>query len=246
MRCFGPLAVTVGGEPLDLSAVRPRARSTFRLLALYAGLPVHREYLVDALWPDRSLADSTRSVQVTISALRRLLRTSGAEAAGFAIVRDSDTYCLDVARDVDVDVVRFRAALDEADAQRRAGNDEQAVADLRSALDLYADDPLPEEGPNDWVVHERDRYRRRAADAAQLLAELHLEAGDGAAAVVAAERGLRRDRYRDALWHLLIAGHELAGERAAASQARKAYDGVLLELGVEPAESPLAATISTV
>jgi two-component SAPR family response regulator len=82
------------------------------------------------------------------------------------------------------------------------------------------------------VTAERDRLRLAAADASQLRAELLLEAGQFADAAAEADRGLRIDQYRDALWRLLVAANTSAGDPAAARRSQERYDAVLRELGV--------------
>ena len=54
-------------------AVRPRARSTLRFLALRAGDPVHRDTLAAELWPDLDRESALRGEQVALSSLRSLL-----------------------------------------------------------------------------------------------------------------------------------------------------------------------------
>ncbi|HET9441904.1 MAG TPA: winged helix-turn-helix domain-containing protein, partial [Acidimicrobiales bacterium] len=100
VRCFGPLAVEIGGRPVDLRSIKPRVRSLLRLLAMEAGRPVHRDRLVDSLWPGE--ADSrvgTRNLQVAISALRQHLEPGVARGAAALVVREGDTYRLNVAGD---------------------------------------------------------------------------------------------------------------------------------------------------
>ena len=74
IRCFGQFEIEVAGRPVDLSAVKPKARAALRLLALHAGRPVHRELLAEALWPDANGRHaSIRNLQVAISSLRQAL-----------------------------------------------------------------------------------------------------------------------------------------------------------------------------
>jgi DNA-binding SARP family transcriptional activator len=234
VRCLGPLQVDVGDGPIDLGAIKPRVRTLLRILAMHAGRPVHRDKLVEWLWPGE--ADprvGTRNLQVAISSLRQLLEPGVARGAATILVRDGDTYRLDVPGDR-VDIGRFETLVAAARAARVAGEAERAVDAFGAALDLYAGELLAEEGAAEWVLPERDRLRTAAVDAAQGRAELLLAAGDAAAAATEADRGLRLDQYRDELWRVSIAANEAAGQRAAAGRVRERYDAVLRELGVTP------------
>ena len=214
LRCFGGFSLSVGGVEVDCNAVKPRARSALHLLALARGRPVHRETLVAALWPDVDARSGTRNLHVVVSSLRGLL------APGF-VVRDGDAYRLALPDDADVDLRVFEAGIADA-----------TVEGLQGALDAYAGELLPEDGPADWVVEERDRYRLQAAGAARSLAELQMAAGNVAAAAAVCERGLHIDRYNDDLWRLLADAYAAADNHAAAIRARKGYEDVLAELGI--------------
>ena len=103
---------------------------------------------------------------------------------------------------------------------------------FRQTLDLYGGDLLAEDGPAEWVIEPRDRYRAGALEAAQGLAEILMKRGDPAGAAQACATGLWIDRLHDPLWRLLIEARERAGDSGAASRARSDYARVLKELGL--------------
>ena len=129
----------------------------------------------------------------------------------------------------------FEALLASAAASQAAGDDDAAGDGLRTALERYRGDLLPEDGPAEWLVEARDRARIAAVSAARSLAVLRLRAGDHAGAVQACLRGVAIDRYDDALWRLLVEAHERAGDRSAAHRARRGYEQMLADLGIGPA-----------
>src|SRR4029079_8226919 len=104
---------------------------------------------------------------------------------------------------------------------------EGGAAAYNRALDLYTGELLPEDGPADWVVHERERRRDEASESAHAVAEMHLERGDPVAAAGACQRRLHGEQYDDALWRLCIGASEKAGDAAAAARARQKYDRIL-------------------
>lgn len=230
--CFGPFEVLCGGRALDLSAVKPRARMVLQLLAVGGGHPVHRDELLAALWPDDDMRSGTRNLQVAISSLRQLLDPAAAREAASLIPRQGDAYLLALRPGDTLDVARFAAAGARAAAARRTGDRAGELGALWEALDAYRGELLAGSGSADWVVERRERFRMNAAEAAQELASTLLEGGDAAGAVVAAERGLAVDRYRDGLWRALIAAFVANSDRAAAAKATKDYDAVLAELGI--------------
>ncbi|HEY1480380.1 MAG TPA: hypothetical protein VGF46_10140, partial [Gaiellales bacterium] len=71
-----------------------------------------------------------------------------------------------------------------------------------------------------------------------------LEHGDPSAAATACELGLARDRQHDALWRLLIAAREQAGDLALAVHARREYERMLGALDRAPARHGAVRPIS--
>ncbi|MGA8015777.1 MAG: winged helix-turn-helix domain-containing protein [Candidatus Dormiibacterota bacterium] len=229
IRCFGGLGVLRGGVPVELGAVKPRARSLLRLLAAHAGDPVHREVIIEALWPDIDPVAGLRSLQVAVSSIRGLLDPAVSAAASL-IVRDGDAYRLSICPpQLGCDTHLVRELLARA---RSAGEPGAAALSLTSAVELIARGLLPEEGPAPWVEALRERCIAQASDAAVSVSEAAMAARLPAAVAEACAAGLRLDAYNDHLWRLLITAEEGSGNLAAAARSRGRYEKVLGELGV--------------
>ena len=233
IRCLGGFTLCVGRVPMDLSGVKPRVRKLLHLLALHTEQPVHREVVIESLWPEADPESGARNLHVAISSLRQLLAV-GSRGEAIQIVREGEEYRLKLPPDSYADVPAFAAGVEESRRCRAAGDEGGAIRGLKAALDLYAGDLLPEDGPAEWVLSHRENLRASAVDAAGTLAEFLL-ALDPPAAARACERGLSIDRCRDSLWRTLQRAHQLAGNHAAAADARRRYARVLADLGVEPA-----------
>ncbi|WP_341716258.1 BTAD domain-containing putative transcriptional regulator [Micromonospora sp. FIMYZ51] len=233
VRCFGGFQICLRGEPLNWTPLRPRARALARMLAMRAA-PVHRDRLLDALWPDTDPATATRSLHVALSSLRRFLDTQLPHGDRETLLhRDGDAYLLALPPDAWCDVSEFRRAVQRV--ARRAPTDPRALDDLRAAMAAYAGELLPEDGPAEWVVAERETLRRQAADAAARLAEAALRGDEVESAMAMAARCVEIDSCHDAGWRALIAAHDRAGNAAAAAHARRRYADVLVSLGLDPA-----------
>ena len=238
IRTLGGFAATVDGREISLDPIKPRARSLLRLLAVHAGSAVHREVIGAALWPEADAQTAARSLQVAVSSVRGLLvEAIGADAARL-VAREGDAYRLGVDPEV-VDVRRFDRAVGEARLARGRGGD--VAGPLADALTLYGGDLLPEEGPTEWVVEQREHFRAAAVDVARESAEVALLAGDPRTAIEACRIGLAIDRYHDPLWRLLIDARQAAGDVGAADRDRREYEAILVELGV-PGPPALSAS----
>jgi len=232
IRCFGGFSIAIKGRPVDLSAIKPRARAVLRLLAVHAGNAVHREILQIAFWPDADTDTGARNLHVAISSLRQLLEPGVTRGASSFLLREGDAYRLALMPDADVDLLQFSRALAAGRVGRLRGELEPATTAFRQTLDIYGGDLLAEDGPAEWVIEPRDRYRAGALEAAQGLAEILMKRGDPAGAAQACATGLWIDRLHDPLWRLLIEARERAGDSGAASRARRDYARVLQELGL--------------
>jgi DNA-binding SARP family transcriptional activator len=228
LRCFDTLEIEVGSTPVDLSGVRPRALSVLRLLAFNAGRPVHREVLMESLWPDVEPDAALHSLQVAVSSLRKVL-PAGSPGG---IARQGDTYQLEISPDAFFDVRAFRSLVSAAATALAQGDLRRAVDDARRAVDLYRGDLLLDEGPAEWVVADRDVLRQEVVRACAVAAEAAIKLGVPGDAARFCERGLAVDRYADALWRLQIDALESASDKASAERVRRSWQEMMEDLGV--------------
>jgi DNA-binding SARP family transcriptional activator len=234
LRLLGGFSLQVDDRDLDLLQVKPRARSVLHVLALHAGKPVHRDVIVDALWPDRDPQAAVRAMHVSLSAIRRQLEALTADRATTLLERHGDTYVFGADPAVWIDVAQFEQARSAAHRAARTRDLDTATDHHRQALALYRGDLLPEAGAAEWIVGRRDELRIAAAEVAEELAKLLLDRDDLVGTVSVCERGLSIDGFRDGLWRIIVTAHERRGHHAVAERARQSYEQVLRDLGVTP------------
>ncbi len=179
IRLLGGFAVVRDGAPVPAREWRLRkARTLVKLLALTPDQRLHRDVLLDALWPGRDPASATNNLHQVLHVARRVLAGAGS-SAGLVELRD-DVVVLRTHGPVDVDVRRFERLAGWARASGELG-------DLRAAVAAYTGDLLPEDRFEDWTVRRRDELRASLCDLLVDLAELTAElavrtGGDGAGA----------------------------------------------------------------
>jgi ATP/maltotriose-dependent transcriptional regulator MalT/DNA-binding SARP family transcriptional activator len=225
LRCLGGFSLADAGVELPWRELRPRVRALLMLLAMNHGRHLHREQLVDALWPDATLTSGIRSLQVAVSSIRQCLGAGG--IIEDALHRRGDAYAL-----------QFPAVSDQlADFERLAhpaGPESQADGLRRrlAALAAYTGDLLPEVGPAEWAVEERARLRLLAASVGSEAARDALAAGQLRVALDAARRSVALDPYHDSSWQLVIAINERLGDQSAAIVAQRKHAQVWADLGL--------------
>ena len=235
VRSFGEFELEVDGQPLAHTSIRPRARSVLHLLAVHAGEPLHREMIEAAIWPTDTTGASASRLHVAISSIRHLLQADRAAGAGLRIDRDRETYRLVLPPEAELDTRAFEEAVAASRAYTDRDDLNGAGAESDRAVALYAGPLLIEEGPAEWVLEPRERYRTMVIEMIQLQATVALRQRDPTGAAAACTAGLAVERYHDPFWRLLIEAREMAGDRGAAVRAEGEYHAMLAQLGVEPA-----------
>ena len=234
MRLFGAFEIVVGGVPVPLGDLRPRARSVLRYLALHAGSPVHRESILEAMWPDTDPVTAGKRLHVAISAIRHQLDT-----AGPALIRTAETYQIGgAAWPVTTDLEDFDRAVNDLRSTVGPDASNARVDAAQRVLSLYAGELLLEEGPSTWAVRERDERQHAYLAASRHLAVVRSSQNDWDAAIVLCRQGLRMDRYQDELWRLLLNALESAGRSVDLERAKLDYEALLLEMSIPVAGEP--------
>jgi pimeloyl-ACP methyl ester carboxylesterase/DNA-binding SARP family transcriptional activator len=208
VRLFGGFAVEIDGRCVGADAfTRRSAARLVQLLALTPGRRLHREQVMDALWPDASLEVAANQLHKAAHYARR------ATAASDAVELRNQVVALFPDRDVAVDLVAFDTA---ARAALAAGGPTP-----ESALALCPGDLLPEEPYAAWAFQPRQR--------AELLRRELLRACGSWAELVALD-------HTDEEAHLGLATALLAdGDRTGALRQLDVLEQVLRdELGIGP------------
>lgn len=229
LTCLGSFEMLADGREVPWRGLRPRAQTLLMFLAMRHGHEVHRETLIDALWPATRLSSGIRSLQVAVSSVRQCLFAAGLPEQSLQRRWESYAMCLPDAV-VQLDEVERLAR--RAVELERAGDLADALQGQLNVLKLYTGDLLPEVGPADWVVQERDRLRGVAAGAGADAARLALGLGDLMVGVRAAQRSIELDPYHDLPWELLVEGWERMGDHSAAAVARREHSRASAELGL--------------
>lgn len=201
---------------------------------------VHREVLVEALWPDTDLETGLGRLKVVLYALRRYLTPAGAECRGDVIKRCGVHYCLDTSL-VQVDVDEFCEHARRGEELLAAGRPAAALAALRRAEALYGGDYLADEPFYEWAVAERDRLRETFVALMEKIASLYGADAAYNAAIEACRRGLACEPGRESLHRSLMFYLWSAGRTDEAIRQYHLCCKVLQdELGTGPQEQTVA------
>ncbi|HEX2357749.1 MAG TPA: AAA family ATPase, partial [Micromonosporaceae bacterium] len=211
---LGGFRAEVGGRPVaEDTWRRSGAAALVKLLAVTPGHRMHREQLIDVLWPDLDQAAGARRLTKALHFARRAL------AAGQVRLRD-DLVSLE-ADVLWVDVDAFETAA-------RRGDTEEALA-------LYTGDLLPENRFDQWAELRRVQVREGVA---RLLLDQGIEResrGDRRGAVASFERLVGIDPVHEEAYARLMRLAALEGRRHVAVRwYGRLVESLREELGVAP------------
>jgi DNA-binding SARP family transcriptional activator len=148
IRLLGRFEVAVnGGAVADSGWTRRHAATLVKLLALAPGRRMHREEVLDAVWPDDDIDAAVPKLHKAAHFARR------ATGCADTIVLRNDTAELFADSDVEIDAVVFETA---ARAARAAGD----IASARRALAGYGGELLPQDPDKDWAAPRREQLRQ--------------------------------------------------------------------------------------
>ena len=226
IRLLGTLEIDVDGRAVDLGGVRQR--SLIALLILGRDRPLSVAALTLRLWPDDPPPAATKTIQVYVSRLRRVL---GREAARLESLDAGYRFRL---TDDEVDAARFEAQLRRA--RDEVGSEPAAArVTLEGALALWRGPALADLAGQPFATREADRLEGARLEALEMLFEIRLGSGDGRAIVgdlqTAVHDHPERERLRGQLMRALYADHRQAEALEAYQDARR-Y--LVDELGVDP------------
>jgi DNA-binding SARP family transcriptional activator/tetratricopeptide (TPR) repeat protein len=152
---LGGFGVTVDDTPVPAAEWRRRhAAGLVKLLALEPGRSLHREQIIDRMWPDLTVDEAAPRLHKAAHYARR------AVGAG-SMVLSGEIVSLLPGTDVEVDAVAFESA-----ARRAISDGDRAAAS--AAADRYTGDLLPQDRYEPWALDARDRLRGMYLDVLRL------------------------------------------------------------------------------
>jgi DNA-binding SARP family transcriptional activator len=180
---------------------RKQAVTLLKCLVAHLGRAVHREYLIECLWPETDEARGWERLKVTVYFLRRQLRAAGiekdvVETVGRAYLMRRDA--------VWVDADAFERLVAEGAALARQERPEDALGCYEDAHRLYRGDYLEDDPYADWCAAARERLREIHLEMLAGMAECCAECGRWAMAAQVCRTALVHDPSRESFLRSLL------------------------------------------
>lgn len=212
---LGQFGLAVAGEGLKVEGwKRKQAAVVLKCLASQLGRPVHRERLIEWLWPEADAARGWDRLKVTISFLRAKLRAGGAMEDTIETVGQSYLLRCDA---VWVDSDEFISSVAAGWGHLKAGNRPEARVRFEEAQSLYRGEYLEDEPYAEWCAEERERLREIYLELLAGMVKCYAEDGQFMEAAQVCRTALANDPCRESflralLENLVNLGHSDAAE----------------------------------
>jgi DNA-binding SARP family transcriptional activator len=206
-----------------------KAKSLVKLLALAPHHRLHREHIIDRLWPDRGPKDGANNLHKALYVARRILEPDlvPRRASSYLHLRH-DLLVLEAPGELWIDVEAFLAAA-------RAAHEGRTPQAYQEVLRLYTGDLAPEDRYEDWAIAHREWLSRLRVTLLVELAGVQEQSGDLSAAIETLQQAVASDPVHEEAQGLLMRLLVQAGRRHLALRQYQALRAALLrELEVEP------------
>jgi DNA-binding SARP family transcriptional activator len=230
IQLLGDFRVSVGSQTIDEREWTLRkAKSLVKLLALAPRHRLHREHIIDRLWPDMGPEDGANNLHRVLHVTRRILEPDLAprRASSYLQLRH-DLLVLEAPGGLWIDVEEFLAAA-------RAAHEDRTSQAYREALRLYTGDLVPEDQYEDWAIAYREWLSGLRVTLLVELAGVQEHAGELGAAIETLQQAVASDPVHEEAQGLLMRLLVQAGRRHLALRHYQALRAALQrELEVEP------------
>jgi DNA-binding SARP family transcriptional activator len=212
---------------------RRGAKTLTKLLATHPNHRLHREQVLEILWPDAGLESALNSFGKTLHAARRALEPEllPRESSAYLPLTDS-MVTLDTQR-VWIDADHFERLAESALRQRD-------VAAFENALAAYGGELLPEDRYADWCMERREYLRALHIQLLLALAEAHDERGAHRASAARLREVLQHEPTREDAHRRLMGLYASLGARdEAMRQFHVCEDALNRELDLAPEQATI-------
>jgi predicted ATPase/DNA-binding SARP family transcriptional activator/DNA-binding CsgD family transcriptional regulator len=230
VQLLGGFSVLVGLRNIERSKWRlKKGASLVKLLALAPGHRLHRERVMDLLWPNLDSKAAANNLHYVLYHVRRILEAASSTSTSGYLCLEGDLVGLCSERLLWVDVEAFENAVSTARRVREPWA-------YRAALDLYTGELLPGDLYEEWAENRREELQNTCLALLIELAELYEERRKFGLAIEALRRVVASEPAHEEAHVGLMRLYALLGRRL---EALRQYDQLkeflFSNLGAKPA-----------
>ncbi len=227
---LGAFSILVDGVPLRFSGkAQAKPLELLKYLACERSMGADFASIADALWPDSDGASGRKSLEVTISRLRKLLGDETfLQVKEGKVVLDPVRVSADARDFLDL-CTQCEALVARETTAARAGELGQRLLALFKSLPLEHEETLP------WSEGVREAYRAALVRAGRAVAAAMERDGSAIGAIELLEAAVAREPLAEGLYQVLIRSYTRSGQSAEAMRVYRQCRRMLsLLIGAAP------------
>lgn len=230
---FGRFGIVLDNKALAVNEwTRKQALTLLKYLVTNSGNEVHRERLMECLWPGAEEDQARKRLKVVVHFLRRQFKEAG--VVDEAIMTTVKGYALRRGA-AWVDAEQFQHFAREGASLQRRQQWEEALRRYQEACLLYRGDYLEEDVYADWCAEERANLRETFLDVLAQVARICTEQNRFVEAIEVCREALVREPCRESFHRTLMACLARIGRHdEALAQYQRCLRTLARELGAEP------------
>ena len=205
-----------------------KAQELFAYLIHHRGHSVHKETILEWMWPDYEIEKSTAHLHTTIYQIRRVIKQMGL---------DTEVKYQDEGYRLDMGTVQLDAEVWEQGVRSAPSVSPETLEQHHELLQLYRGDYL-EDHRYSWAESERERLRMMWFVHAKQVVDCHMQLGQYTEAVQLLQQLQERYPYVEDSYFSMMKIHAMHGNLG---EVKRQYERLTLtlqqELGVEPSEA---------
>ncbi|WP_247903269.1 response regulator [Paenibacillus pabuli] len=217
------VAIT-NGKTMMWRTSKEKELFAYLLLNNPATSAVHRDRIIEKLWPDEPYEKAKIYLHTCVSLLRKNLRNMGIE---HLLRYKSEHYILDKER-IRADVYDFLDILFRMEQEA-----DMPISLIEQTLHLYQDELLPQED-YPWIVELSHRLEQFSLELKLKLSEKYLDSHNGRKAAEAAERAISQSPYEEEAYRRAMQAYLYMGKHDHVLRIYRNLKERLTELNIQP------------
>ncbi len=212
--CLGEFRVFRGDEEIPSNRWKSKkAKTLFKyLICMRQRGYLSKEILMELLWPDEDPAKTAPRLHATLPTLRKILEPEIKKGMSSSyLLREGDSYKLNIGKEGWVDVDEFRREIEYADKE---ADSQKQISHLLNAEALYRGDYLEEDPYAEWCDEERINLREEYLKLLSKIISHYESVRDFEKCIEYSRKYLKRDKFAENVYQQLMRYYSHTGNKS--------------------------------
>jgi DNA-binding SARP family transcriptional activator len=216
--CFGNFEIYLNWEKRD-RWLSLKAKSLLKYLVIHRNRPVHRDILMEILWPDCDPEAGGNNLKSAVYALRQMFSKGQTDKIDSPIIVFSEGhYYIDPKLEIWVDIEEFESNWLAGLRLEKSNERLDAITKYQLAYELYRGDYLEDEPYTDWTLLRREALKDTYLAIIAKLINASFKSADYVNCIEYSQRILAKDTCHEEAYRWLMRCYARLGQNHRAQQ----------------------------